>query len=1023
VASRDGGNNRRDRSRDKRRGERGGKKEKEKEKEREREKEKERPKEPKFEEPKGPPEGLTVTGCTHGTVGGIVRGEFMKNSENHNRPVYKKTEQTPGGLDVMLYFWDERDGEKFSGWWFGPKVGGDQVWAYHSAKDQIPPTSGWKVPYDGPVDDSFVVAAVSRSQESGGDKGDQGKQQDSRKKQADEQRKRMEEARKKQDEERQRVDHQKREEEAKKKAEEEAKRKAAEEARSKKSVEEIRRQEQKSTLAIRRVIQKVRLGTPDNFEELQKELKAVLDEELENTGSQKQRMMEESDKGLEQAKARIEAVNAARRAEQDRKDAEARAKLEAEAKARELVQELHGLVDQAEATANGLRELSEHLEADDLDSVQAVESAARGVEEASLASKTKTKACTDFILQRGSEMKDFTATSNPAQPSEQKLVLARLLQRINECSRTAEAATTSARGKKATAVRRAAARQSLKETEALFEKYDRDCDGKLSRREVAGYAKGEFKFVVPQATLDFIWKYHVFSDAGGVTLEGFQDTRISIGIARERERDMVRRKHRIEKEKLLKDMKTSLQEKVKKAAKVMEEADKDVQEAEKQVKPLQVKAKTMPADEMDSLADNVDASIKVAEASAKKARRRLDSVADSIDARFQEDLRPFLHSEAKLLEARMGRMDCRVVRTSNLSLRFRERAELKRTLELEKLRAAALKVIRHNQTVQKISRDELFDLVDWKRDGEIDTQEFADFIDSADKAMPCARPLRAGKLGGSVPLAASPKSAALAPLMAATPKAFAKAPPMASAPPAPEASEDPADVEAKAEGGEAADGQPAEPAAEEADAEGPRPELIYEKVEISREAATRVFTFLLEDGQNTIDKETFLRLMRLFFKVRQATVLTDCHSIKGSTIVRRLEPGEVVEVLQGPMVEESVGLMRVQAKAMNDGTEGWITISGNQGTVFLEEGGGLFRVLKETILTEDFNLTAGKDTSRKLKDLTRKVREGEILEVWEWPLKEEESGLTRMRAKVKSDGAVGWVTTLGNQGAVFAEIV
>ena len=25
------------------------------------------------------------------------------------------------GLDVMLYYWDERDGPDFCGWWFGPK--------------------------------------------------------------------------------------------------------------------------------------------------------------------------------------------------------------------------------------------------------------------------------------------------------------------------------------------------------------------------------------------------------------------------------------------------------------------------------------------------------------------------------------------------------------------------------------------------------------------------------------------------------------------------------------------------------------------------------------------------------------------------------------------------------------------------------------------------------------------------------------------------------------------------------------
>merc|ERR1712060_312950 len=63
------------------------------------------------------------------------------------------------GLDVMLYYWDDRDGPNFCGWWFGPKVGGDQVWAYHPDKDSlIPPGNGWKVPYDGPTDPTFTLA-------------------------------------------------------------------------------------------------------------------------------------------------------------------------------------------------------------------------------------------------------------------------------------------------------------------------------------------------------------------------------------------------------------------------------------------------------------------------------------------------------------------------------------------------------------------------------------------------------------------------------------------------------------------------------------------------------------------------------------------------------------------------------------------------------------------------------------------------------------------------------------------------
>lgn len=40
-------------------------------------------------------------------------------------------------MDIMLYFWDDRDGPDFCGWWFGPKAGGNVwfslgVWEYRA---------------------------------------------------------------------------------------------------------------------------------------------------------------------------------------------------------------------------------------------------------------------------------------------------------------------------------------------------------------------------------------------------------------------------------------------------------------------------------------------------------------------------------------------------------------------------------------------------------------------------------------------------------------------------------------------------------------------------------------------------------------------------------------------------------------------------------------------------------------------------------------------------------------------------
>merc|ERR1712060_259008 len=123
--------------------------------------------------------------------------------------------------------------------------------------------------------------------------------------------------------------------------------------------------------------------------------------------------------------------------------------------------------------------------------------------------------------------------------------------------------------------------------------------------------------------------------------------------------------------------------------------------------------------------------------------------------------------------------------------------------------------------------------------------------------------------------------------------------------------------------------------------------------------------------------------------------------------------------------EDSSQVNRVHAKVMKDGIEGYITVAGTQGSIFLEDGGSVFKVKQETILTDSFELMtdAAKDSARKLKDTTRKLKPNELVDVYEWPKKEEKSGLMRMRCKAKSDGACGWATTVGNEGKVFMEAI
>jgi len=570
-----------------------------------------------------------------------------------------------------------------------------------------------------------------------------------------------------------------------------------------------------------------------------------------------------------------------------------------------------------------------------------------------------------------------------------------LLQRINECTRTTETAVMTARGKKNTAVRRAAARDKTKEMEAIFGKYDKDCDDMLSKKEVVAYARGEFKFTLSEETLTRIWRNMVEDGSRGVHIDHFQWLRVAIGASRERERDIKRRAEREEKESVLTDMKADLLVRVKEAAKAVDEADQHVSKAEKQVQPLQVKAKTMPAPSMVALADETDEVIKDSKASVAEARKQIDALSEGIDERFVKDLKAFLGTEAKQLEIRMGRMDSRLSRATNLSSRFREQASKKRGAELEKSRVAALKVIRYNQRLKNFSKEDLFQAFDKDGDGEISEEEFVAFFQEADKELKDLDFKERRPAAGDAAEADGDKTGEGD---------------KTGSPPEGANGTDGAAGEAVAEGDTPSPPKPREP-------------TPTEVVELPEEAVRRLFPGYLDEGCDKLSKEAFLRLVRLFHKVVKETAMTDNKNIKDSKTLRRLEVNEVVEVFEGPLREDTADVMRVRCKAMRDDMEGWATVAGNQGTVFLREGGSLFKVVKETILTESFSLGGDKEATRKLKDTTRKVKEGEVLEVYEWPKKEETSGLTRMKCKVKSDGAVGWLTTMGNQGAVFAELL
>jgi len=91
-------------------------------------------------------------------------GDYVEISTNHGKKVYEKKDSTD---PVCLYYWDQRDGWDFAGWWFGESVGSEEVYGRSQAHSSTPPLRGWRVPFDGPAksDVSLVLRGFEEEAE------------------------------------------------------------------------------------------------------------------------------------------------------------------------------------------------------------------------------------------------------------------------------------------------------------------------------------------------------------------------------------------------------------------------------------------------------------------------------------------------------------------------------------------------------------------------------------------------------------------------------------------------------------------------------------------------------------------------------------------------------------------------------------------------------------------------------------------------------------------------------------------
>jgi len=115
------------------------------------------------------------------------------------------------------------------------------------------------------------------------------------------------------------------------------------------------------------------------------------------------------------------------------------------------------------------------------------------------------------------------------------------------------------------------------------------------------------------------------------------------------------------------------------------------------------------------------------------------------------------------------------------------------------------------------------------------------------------------------------------------------------------------------------------------------PELKGEEViDFSEEDLKQCFLLMCADGSDEVTESKFLAQFRTTYVCTTSVAMTDVAAVKGAKTTAKLQIDDIVEALDVPIRDTDLGILRVKAKAQMGAVEGFVTISNNQGTVYLE---------------------------------------------------------------------------------------
>lgn len=822
---------------------------------------------------------LIVSGCSAQTVSQIIKGPYIPTGNNHGKPVYKK-EAAGQQVQVLIYYWDGRNGDNLSGWWFGPEVGGDQVWAHNPSKEMKPPMANWRVPWDGGVDAALRITYSSPAPAGvgggpikpipAGDPVELRRREEEKKKM-------LEDARRRQ-------------------VEREAEQvKRAQELKQKREEEETKRKEQAAALAVRKFIQKVRVATPENYDELRSELEKAQETHIEAMGSLAEKVSQEAEQALNQAQKRIDDIQTKRaqdelnRVEAERKRQEQAELLEKTLK--EAVESVQGAVDK---TAHAEEYAKSHLPGTDAtpevmgefaDQLEAVTQAATdALEAASSSLSTKQKEIGELEAGRTvrKEVNELYAKLSAVKRSAEKLV--------------GEVKTTRERVK-----RLAAQARREQEKKELFAKFDNDMDGKLSHKEVLNYCKTHLNFDLEKEVLE-----RIFRSLGTVTFEKFRSLHQKTSIAKSEQAARVKRQEEAARLQKLEEERQQVRQVLEEVGHIFSAAERFTQEAEIAVKPLRQDTELL-AEGIKETATTVESLIHKVEQELATALSKLEAIQDRI-------VKDPSHSkkEGHMLNVRKTRINERLTKVTAIVKGATEGAKRKALAILDQLRSDVAAAVREDMASKGKSGPELFDSLNGGN--AVGKEAFVTFLQahSTELAKDKAEELTGFIAGGEGTVSKERfldfirvyfrcvKATVLSEEVSIKSKTVRRL-----------------------EIGEILEGLEGPSLDDQAGVKRVKCKAVEDQV---------VGWVTLAGNQGT----PFLMPGANVFTCVQETPMTDGLSIEESQPIRRIAKGEVIEVIEFPQKDPTTDSKRIKGKAKLDDAVGWVTVSSNQGAVFLE---------------------------------------------------------------------------------------